>query len=1028
MKILAIRGKNLASLEGEFEIDFRKEPLCSAGIFAITGPTGSGKSTILDAMCIALYGATPRLENIKNSVAIETHGSSSLSENHINTILRRGKCDGYAEVEFKAVNGNEYRVRWSVARTGNNPNGNFKKTSYDITNLGTGEHTSPSIKEHKELLPKLTGLTFEQFTRAVLLAQGNFAAFLKAEEKEKATILQTLTGTEIYSRISEIIYRRNDEAQKELALIEEKKRGLVIMSDEDVALLNENRKKLLAKQDVTNKELQTLVTKKNWLERMEQLLQMLEISDNELNSAKQALKDATPRAEWLKRIDSVQEIRDKYTSLCNSETFCSNSEKEILQINENLNSTNIELAKANECTANATAQQEQINKEWLEVQPRIMQAVKLEEQKENEAKREKDLTSEKERLQKEYNDNRTKRNSTINEINTLVKEQERISEWYAQHQCYETVIPYIPSIIACMAAARDELKFAEAKNKQLANAEKMLGTNIQRFECTNKRKEELEQTLPSEIASLRKQLVEGIPCPVCGSRHHEVTNEVLNILEEKELEKEKKEVQQQLEYLEKAIEGGKTEIAGLKTAIEMHHSSADTNKERCIGYLQGIDNAQELFQKDDIATFLNEIKNCWDKNRAIEAKITEQLAIDKNNIVVLDARSNELANEISAKQQLIDEIKRRLEKCREEIEIILGGNTPAKTILEHHNRQMENANKAVAVAMEKKMTIAESCNRLNGQLAEKKNSLAEEQKRCMLLLQEINDYIAKRDDKLSIEELKELLSQNQATIVTLRKEMEKLNNAVATATATRSERERSIGEHKQATVRPEENENLETLKSAIEKINEQNREIIEEVGNINAVLLKNEENCQKFAQYKEEYKAKQTFAKEIGTLNTMFGSATGDKLMKLAQGYTLEILLDVANVHLKEITGRYELARISDKNLGIKIVDLDMLSETRSVHSLSGGETFLVSLALSLALSSISSNRMSIESLFIDEGFGALDNNTLKIAMHALERLQSQGRTIGVISHCVDMLEQIPVKISVTKKNSGRSKIEVKEG
>ena len=132
-------------------------------------------------------------------------------------------------------------------------------------------------------------------------------------------------------------------------------------------------------------------------------------------------------------------------------------------------------------------------------------------------------------------------------------------------------------------------------------------------------------------------------------------------------------------------------------------------------------------------------------------------------------------------------------------------------------------------------------------------------------------------------------------------------------------------------------------------------------------------------------------------------------------------------MHLKEITGRYELARMSDDSLGIKVVDLDMLSEARSVHSLSGGETFIVSLSLSLALSSISSNKMSIESLFIDEGFGALDSTTLKTVMSALERLQSQGRTIGVISHYEEMLEQIPVKVCVIKQNSGRSRIEIKE-
>ena len=142
MKILAIRGKNLASLEGEFEIDFKKEPLYSAGIFAIAGSTGSGKSTILDAMCIALYSRTPRLENIKNSNAIEVNGSNSVSEDSIKTILRRGKYEGYAEAEFKAVDGEEYRIRWSIARTNNSPAGNFKKASYDLTNLTTGERSN----------------------------------------------------------------------------------------------------------------------------------------------------------------------------------------------------------------------------------------------------------------------------------------------------------------------------------------------------------------------------------------------------------------------------------------------------------------------------------------------------------------------------------------------------------------------------------------------------------------------------------------------------------------------------------------------------------------------------------------------------------------------------------------------------------------------------------------------------------------------------------------------------------------------
>ena len=326
-----------------------------------------------------------------------------------------------------------------------------------------------------------------------------------------------------------------------------------------------------------------------------------------------------------------------------------------------------------------------------------------------------------------------------------------------------------------------------------------------------------------------------------------------------------------------------------------------------------------------------------------------------------------------------------------------------------------------------KRTISEICNKLTGQLGEKSKSLEDEKVRYEKLLKDIENYLAGRNDNLTYQQFKEILSINQATVNALRNEIEKLRNAVATAVATKAERERNIVEHNKADVKPGENENQETLQSAIEEFDKENKELIEQLAAISASLLKNEENSRMFAQYKEDYEKKQMYAKEIGILNSTFGSASGEKLMKLAQGYTLDILLNVANVHLKEITGRYEMARISDKSLGIKIIDLDMLSESRSVHSLSGGETFLVSFALSLALSSISSNRMSIESLFIDEGFGTLDSETLRTVMSALERLQSQGRTIGVISHSSEMLEQIPVKVAVIKQNAGRSRIEIKE-
>jgi exonuclease SbcC len=113
---------------------------------------------------------------------------------------------------------------------------------------------------------------------------------------------------------------------------------------------------------------------------------------------------------------------------------------------------------------------------------------------------------------------------------------------------------------------------------------------------------------------------------------------------------------------------------------------------------------------------------------------------------------------------------------------------------------------------------------------------------------------------------------------------------------------------------------------------------------------------------------------------------------------------------------------MNDK-LGLQIIDTDMLNEVRSIHSLSGGEAFLTSLALALGLSSLSSNRMKVESLFIDEGFGSLDSDTLRVAMDALEHLQTQGRKIGVISHVAEMTERIAVRIHVRKTSNDKSEI-----
>ena len=209
MKILAIRLKNLTSIEGAVEVDFAMEPLNSAGIFAISGATGAGKSTLLDALCLALYDKAPRFANSVESINLADVGDNQINQSDVRNLLRRGTTDGYAEVDFLGVDGHRYRSRWSVRRTRNKVSGSLQPQKMDVKELDTGKEFQGTKKELLAQLTELVGLTYEQFTRTVLLAQNDFSTFLKSKGAAKAELLEKLTGTGVYSRISQEVFLRN---------------------------------------------------------------------------------------------------------------------------------------------------------------------------------------------------------------------------------------------------------------------------------------------------------------------------------------------------------------------------------------------------------------------------------------------------------------------------------------------------------------------------------------------------------------------------------------------------------------------------------------------------------------------------------------------------------------------------------------------------------------------------------------------------------------------------------------------------
>ena len=1023
MKILAIRGKNLASLNGEFEIDFRKEPLRSAGLFAITGSTGSGKTTILDAMCIALYATSPRLEKIKDSNTIEGSGNNKVTENNPKTILRRGCHEGYAEVEFLAVDGNEYRTRWSISRSNANANGNFRRTEHDLFNMSTGEHSSLKTKEFKSIIPNLVGLTYEQFTRSVLLAQGEFAAFLNATENEKAKILQTLTGTEIYSRISAAIYRHYTESNKKLEIIEAKKKALAILMPEEKSRLLDEKKAMdteIHKYDIL---LQHLTAKKEWLERAEQYRRLYATAQEEVRLTDQKRSGLKPVADMLKQIDSIQDIRDSYMQMRSIAQQRDRNVKELAALQEELKTKGKKYVAIQNEVKSVDEKQQEINREWNDLKPIIREAVKIEENIAAHTASAKEIANECARMKAEK---RTLKESAANlktKSSNLEKEQEMISVWFAENAKYENIIPVIPSIIANKLAIDSASLQIKEKEKAHTKAKELLFDYEKKKNEIEKRKEELESTLASEIAELRRQLIAGEPCPVCGSRHHETTASEGKTLAEKELAEAKKEVKEMLAHITTGMENCKSEADKLQSAIETYRNSIvefEKNNSELLGK-----NVAEIRKENYTVGALTAIATKWKEKKEKSASIKEEMSVIANTIQTSQTRIQELDCEIEKKEKRQAATAVTITGLKEKVAEMLGSGNTTDGLEKRYGERIAAINKLFSDNVEKRAAIADEYNRLKGKATEKERFNRQQEELCVSLKATIAEYLQKRNDGMTAETLEDLIEKDSNEVAAMRERIDLAEKSATKAAATQLERKRNIEEHEKSEARPAEDENKENIECSIDNTRILRKEAMEKSSSISAILIKDNENNEIFGKYKEEYKQLSDITEDWKTLNNMFGSAEGDKLMRITQEYTLDILLNVANRHLQEFSGRYRLSRISAGSLGIKVIDLEMMQDNRSVHTLSGGETFIASLALSLALSSISSNKMSIGSLFIDEGFGALDSDTLRSAIDALEKLKGKERKIGVISHLNEMLDRIPTRIRVIKGYNGKSRIEI---
>ena len=985
MKILAIRGRNLASLEGDFEIDFTVEPLLSAGIFAISGPTGAGKSTLLDTMCLALFARTPRTDQAKeNNVKLQDVSNEQLSQSDPRFLLRRGTSSGFAEVDFMALNGHRYRTRWSVARARDKENGRLQNPRLALYNLDKEEEEQGTRSDLQARIIDLIGLTFEQFTRSVLLAQNDFSTFLKAEQGEKASLLEKLTGTELYSAISRQIFERNARAKEAFDLIQTRIQGIELLTDEEE---NDLRTRLAG----TEKELQRVEKAKAEQQALQEAVRSIEqqitIRQRQQKEAADKLVHATElltvaRHEYEKGVEEQQQSEARFKSL----------QQEILQARK----LDIQLDTAIRDLSHSEQQLKNVMLRKEEAEKKYQAAVLRRRQGAEEIAR---LTAWRERYKK--------KERIAEQLSALLLHLDAAS---ATRSGMEAAVRSIETLRQEMAALNKQLSDLQQTSANKQQALKRAEADYRNLEeelkavdapaldkQIEKLRQEREQLLIEQarleasgnIKDLRGRLQDGQPCPVCGSTHHPFANQVpvapvsALTLQLQDLSNKKEtyvahtrhltRLQQQLLQLHKELadsEAACKEMAGKQQlAASRQEREEAIVKEQSTLLTQSLSAADLLFGN-------SEWQKAWLQNPETFRKTLTDFARQWHENT---EKLHQLERQESAQKAECESLASflpSLEKQAEESGQLHEKNRAAFSSLQAERKKLLNGRSADSVEQEYIRRMEELKERLK-----KLSANQTEQSGIADQISGIADQIAKD------------LTEASADLLWRKAALDKW---------TADYLDSSGGE---------------PLEVILSRYTQEKTEL--------AFRLRTQtENKAKVSGLQEELNVRRTESERWAKLNELAGSADGAKFRRIAQGYTLDILLNYANVQLRELTRRYRLERVPE-TLALQVIDRDMCDEVRTVHSLSGGESFLVSLALALGLSSLSSNRMRVESLFIDEGFGSLDAETLRVAMDALESLRTQGRKIGVISHVQEMTERIPVRVQVSRVGNGKSVVRI---
>ena len=989
MKILKVAFKNINSLAGDWTIDFTSADFRD-GIFLIAGDTGAGKTSILDAITLALFGKTARVE---------------ISPNH-NEVMTRGQQTCSADVVFTCPDGT-YRAGWSQARTkygrGVDPATGERRTTASTPFAAAKRFLSKrqengAFKEiagtPKELQKKITTLigisSFDQFLRTTMLAQGKFDQFLtvsgKDTDKDRSAILEQATGTELYSRIGAAIHAKWQTASSEVVKTSAELRGAQAMDAQARAAKEAETAAFREKAQAAAKEVAALSAENAWHVDAAKL-------QGEKNSLDQTAAGLTNRetimAPEMQRFEQAQKARKLMLDFQKRGTAKLAAE-DAARVAADRTARIDGLEKAVEkATAGVQAAEQAVGDAQTvldEATPRIERARELDTQI---AVAERDAVQAREQ--------RKAAETALADAERIISEGESfIAKEESEIKTAETSLSSPPGEIE---RAEKVLQVSEEASAAAASAADAASKDWEG------RKAELEGWVASaqealdlarKIESLtekREMLHPGEACPLCGATEHPFCEGCLPKPDEK------------------------------KNAYEAAVRQRDAVKDAVAKAVSAAQKAAHALHKAQ--TDLDRVKDAW---QATKDRLTARIAAGKAKI--------------GERRRLIDEAAGRITGLREGVEAAVRkvGEIAAKNgglVAERRNCGIEGSaddyqkklqkarDAAVDMLAKAKAGLASAQTDLGNGIKEREHAARQAEESAakakiaadafLVLCREAGftdeaDWQTACWDEREIERVqreKKKLDDDRVMLKTRlddwsarQAEFAKRTPSVRTADVVAADLASKTAEHK-----------------------ELNETALKLEGELNSDTRRREQAAVIAAELERLSREERRWQ----TLNRELGGAGGANFKLYAQGVTLSNLIEIGNEYLKPMTNdRYLMMWDADgadaAQLLPTIVDRRAGGERRPVTNLSGGERFQVSLALALGLSRLNAGTLSAETLFLDEGFGTLDEQTLDISISTLENLQRDGaKTIGIISHVKGLEERITTQIKATKTGNGLS-------